>query len=972
MRPSGLLEIARLGRSGIRRRPARALAVFAGIAAAAMAFALLTSETASSNLTVTRTVRQNFRAAYDILVRPRGSVTSFERRHHLVADGFLSSLFGGISMAQYHQIASLRGVSLAAPVANVGYFLVTTQVFVPFPRSVAMNRASVYRVGLSWDVHHGLASYPGQTNYVYYTPKPIRVTGAYTGLQTVPGGRSTNVCGQFYNSKPVSGAVTIPRIGAGVKHPYRPQPPGFYCDSARPSFAQSMRNYSGTGSIFERAGRPGVEVIFNFPVLVAGVDPNAEERLVGLGHAVTSGRYLQEGAGLSKPEPTPGLTNQRPLSRYYPVIASVDTFLDEAAKITVSRLDLPKSARLATLLGSSHAYASVTAASRGRTLGSEAVSPTTAWRALLPSFNGSIASSLSVGYWRVSSARYAPVRAARATVRPKVVANNPRVWSDNSNEPSTSGGSLAPPGSADTWYRSLRIFGGSGAIMAHPADTFLTPMPRLVGVFNPARLEGFSPLSRVPLQTFYPPQATAGSPASRRLLGNAALGPTMNLGGYLAQPPLLLTTLQGAIALDDGHGEAYTVRYKGGSIRVQAYRGASPRAPISTVEVRVAGVHGPTPLSLARIRLVAEQIANRTGLQVTITAGSSPTDVGVRLARGRFGTPALDLSQQWSLEGVDSGIIEAQNTKDLAVLVLVALTCVLFLAATTYSGIRERRLEIATLEALGWPVVAVWQLIVGEAAQVSLLAGLVVTAAAAALTAAGLLLDQTLVLLLLTPVAVLLAVASATVAVLLALRGTPLRSMASATMPGGSRLRARSLAGVARAQLLQNYGRSLLAVTALGLAVAVATSLLGVDIAFSGAVAHDVLGNAVAIYVRGADLATVALVALIGAACVADVVFSGIRERRVELATLAATGWSEQDFARLTMLEGVTLGFTGSLIGATVGAITLALLGGSSTTIVAMIAISTVAGVAVSALALAIPVLRARSPLQEGIAGGAA
>ncbi len=59
--------------------------------------------------------------------------------------------------------------------------------------------------------------------------------------------------------------------------------------------------------------------------------------------------------------------------------------------------------------------------------------------------------------------------------------------------------------------------------------------------------------------------------------------------------------------------------------------------PISVIRVRVAGVTGPNPVSLERLREVAQQIAVRTGLDVDIVAGS-PTPGSLPRSR-RTGKP---------------------------------------------------------------------------------------------------------------------------------------------------------------------------------------------------------------------------------------------------------------------------------------------------------------------------------------------
>ena len=50
-----------------------------------------------------------------------------ERREGLVRDDYLSGIFGGITMAQYHRIARLPGVQVAAPIAMIGYVLQSVQ-----------------------------------------------------------------------------------------------------------------------------------------------------------------------------------------------------------------------------------------------------------------------------------------------------------------------------------------------------------------------------------------------------------------------------------------------------------------------------------------------------------------------------------------------------------------------------------------------------------------------------------------------------------------------------------------------------------------------------------------------------------------------------------------------------------------------------------------------------------------------------
>ncbi len=63
----------------------------------------------------------------------------------------------------------------------------------------------------------------------------------------------------------------------------------------------------GTTSYPNLNGHAGFSVNWQFPMLIAAIDPQAEARLDGLNHAVTSGQYLPE--NYDRPAPHNGFTN---------------------------------------------------------------------------------------------------------------------------------------------------------------------------------------------------------------------------------------------------------------------------------------------------------------------------------------------------------------------------------------------------------------------------------------------------------------------------------------------------------------------------------------------------------------------------------------------------------------------------------------------------------------------------------------
>lgn len=103
-------------RGGWRRTLAALLAVFTAVTS----FVLLTGSAQTQRLEVTRTVDENFRGAYDILVRPTGSATALEASDDQVRSSFLSGTYGGISLDQVARIKALGGTEAVAPIAMLG------------------------------------------------------------------------------------------------------------------------------------------------------------------------------------------------------------------------------------------------------------------------------------------------------------------------------------------------------------------------------------------------------------------------------------------------------------------------------------------------------------------------------------------------------------------------------------------------------------------------------------------------------------------------------------------------------------------------------------------------------------------------------------------------------------------------------------------------------------------------------------
>jgi putative ABC transport system permease protein len=877
----------RLAWSQLRFRTTRAIALLIGLLLATTAFTVLTAASRTAQLRTVGTVTAHFAPAYDILVRPQRSRTKLETQTGTVQPNFLSGIYGGITMAQYHQIASIPGVQVAAPIAMVGYTLLLTQLSSPLPAAdLSRPGRHLYRVTTTWISQDGTSRVTQPPSYVYVTPQRLElpqglhIVGAVgTIAQTVnqteqlPGGKNVTVC---------PGNAALSRGG---------DPFGVAAQSD--CTAWSKVNGYGPGRYFSRAN-PRSDVNWVIPVLIAAVDPVAEANLDGLNRAVISGHYLSEN---TRDDGTTGT---------FPVLASSVSGLDESAVTRVAALSAPASAPSMTV-----PWMTQHATAPGQVIATSTTTARQAYEQLLaalavkgsaaPRVGGTVKrqyagkdqSAGPVGveaYWSVGPTSYR--RSRSRTLVAQLTRNPPSAWY-------AGGAQVASMDDEDNQYRKVSVHAPAGT-----SFTSFAASPHLAGIFNPAKIKAFDPLSAVPLGAYEPVSAAPATAASRRALHGSDLLPNSNLGGYVSQPVDLVTSLSALPALQNSG-------YYGSGVHA--------RDPISVIRVRVAGVTGPNAVSLARIREVAQQIEVRTHLTVDIVAGASPSPTTIDLSAGKFGQPALTLSEDWVKKGVAVAILTAVDKNSLVLFVLILIVCVLFVANSASAAIRARRRELGVLACLGWTRPRLFTAVLGELAAIGLTAGLLGAAAALPLSSALGLHASAGRAALAVPIAVAVALIAGLAPAWLAASAEPVASVRPpvlavrrARQPGG-------ITALAAVNVLRTPGRALVGAISLAVGITALTVLAALTFAFRGVLVGSLLGNAVAVQVRGVDYVAVIATLALGVLAVADVIFLNIRERAPELATLRAFGWPETALSRLVITEGTIIGLAGSLTGAAAG-----------------------------------------------------
>jgi putative ABC transport system permease protein len=884
----------RLAWSQLRFRTVRLIALLVGMLLATTAFTVLTAASRTSQLRTVGTVSQHFVPAYDILVRPKGARTSLETKTDTVQPNFLSGIYGGITMAQYRQIQHVPGVQVAAPIAMVGYSLLVAlpRYRVP-PAALAGGGRQLYRETTSWVSEGGASRVTQPPSFLYITPQPLGENPS-TGNQTekLADGKTVTVC---------PGTALEP--GAN--------PFGVAAQSGCAGW--SRVNGYGPGQGPASLANPGYVVDWVVPVLIAAVDPAAESMLDGLNHAVISGHYLSENAR----DAAGGTTITT-----FPVLASSASGMDEYAVTRLATLAAPASAPSMTV-----PWMTQHAAVPGQVIATVTTTAQQAYRQLLQAMTAHTGGRVGVeAYWSVGPTSYR--RTASGTLDAQVVHNPLSVWY-------TGGYSDVSMEDADNQYRKV-------AVHAPANNTFTGTIatPQLAGIFNPAKIKSFDPLSQVPLGAYQPTVAAPATAASRNALRGDLL-PDQNLGGYVSQPVDLITTLSALPAL-------WNSGYYGDNL--------DTRDPISVIRVRVAGVTGPNPVSLERIKEVAQQIELRTHLAVDIVAGSSPSATTIDLPAGKFGQPALVLTENWVKKGVALAILTAVDKNSVVLFALILVVCVLFVANSASVAIRGRRRELGVLACLGWTRPRLFATVLGELAAIGLSAGILGAAAALPLSSALGLHASPVRAALAVPIAVAIAVVAGLIPAWLAANAEPVASIRPPVLEIRRARHPAGVTGLAIANVLRTPGRALVGAVSLAIGVAALTVLAAVSFAFRGVLVGSLLGNAVAVQTRGVDYVAVTATVALGVLAVADVIFLSIRDRAAELATIRAFGWRESALSRLVVTEGAVIGVSGSIIGAAAGLIAAANFAGQRPAALYLIAAAAViAGAFVTAAAALVP-----------------
>lgn len=621
---------------------------------------------------------------------------------------------------------------------------------------------------------------------------------------------------------------------------------------------------------------PGYRLPVLQPIAVAGIDPVAEAQLLHLDRCLSSGRYFDSADRLS--------TIPEPQLEQIPVLVSNHSYIDESFTMTIDRARSP--GQLFTRSGPA-------ALTDWLTMPTQEVSADELYRAFLPRLSGSPGDPYGFGdpypVWSVGDVSYrrlGPTQVEALTQAP--VRNIYGLGEGNRGFGDYPHALLAPPELHDVWFRSITEHVDRYAL---GDSRYLLKNWVPVGEYDPSCLPGFDQLfTGGGIETFSAPVASL--PDGRRL------GPTRSMADYVNSPPLVLTTLQGASWLSDG----------------DRYAGQPGSAFISLIRVKVRGIGSPSPATQARLARIAADIHIATGLQVDIVRGSSPTPIAVSLPAGRYGRPALTVTEGWFVKGVVVRFASAVQRQNILLFCALLVAAVLLTTETALTSVRRRRSEFGVLRGLGWPTSRISLLVMLETVQLGLISGVLAVIVVSLMATAGALRLTTGILLLPIVLSPCLAGLASIVPALSASRTSVTRVIRGSGRIRRSRL-PRTIWGLGIRELLGAWRwTAVMGASAIAFGSAILGAVVLVQSGFNGQLDATVLGTYLGEHVRGYHVVVGLLTLALGALGAGEVLVLAHLQQRTELAALRALGWPRGAVLRIVGGQAGTMGLLGGAV----------------------------------------------------------
>lgn len=430
----------------------------------------------------------------------------------------------------------------------------------------------------------------------------------------------------------------------------------------------------------------------------------------------------------------------------------------------------------------------------------------------------------------------------------------------------------------------------------HKVDTNKEPMfplltYRVVGFYNPSKLSvSKDPLNELPLETYRPAKASLVLDEN-----SLPINPARDItgighpAGLLTNPPNMLTTIQAS----------------------QAVMGDNA---ISAIRLKVKGVETFNESSQKKLESIAKQIEKETGLVTDITRGSSPQPVLIEVKKE--GKTLGWMEQPWINLGAAITILKETTLGYSGVLIVLIGVAILYVLATNIVSLLARRKEMAVLLALGWQAKHLIKMLFLES---TILCSIVILVSC---VVEGIMYVQTgtfLIgkLLLIAVCSILIYLLGTLIPAFLLTKITPYDTMRQGEISTKTTrwMRTTNLFMMVGNQVLAKWQRNILSILSIALPTTLLSFYLFVTFRLKGILYTSWLGQYVAMKVDSTHYITMGIAICVAVVTTAEMLWQNISERKPEISVLKSIGWTNSSVRLLVVLEGAFLGFLAGLLG---------------------------------------------------------
>ncbi len=411
--------------------------------------------------------------------------------------------------------------------------------------------------------------------------------------------------------------------------------------------------------------------------------------------------------------------------------------------------------------------------------------------------------------------------------------------------------------------------------------------PRFIGFYDASKLKlSMDPTTELPMETYRPASAKFVMDAEGNPISPAVdVKPTDDPMDFLTNPPGMLTTLEAAEKI---LGEK----------------------PISTIRIKVANVSLANEDSQQILERVAKEIEEKTGLITDITLGSSP-QLALTYVPGLNGEESIGwIEQPWVNIGSAISILKEANIGFIALMISVVVVAITYVWSASIVNVLARRKEFAVLLAIGWRPSQLNRMLFIEGILIGLFAttiswfilGIISVTSSDAVTPVRFLLTGVF--------ALTVYIIGALLPMNIVRKISPYEAMREGeiTVNGKRILRANSIYAIAANHFLTKWKRSFLSILAIALPSTLLAVFLYITVRMQGVMFTSLLGQYVAFEVGTFHYVAIAIALFIALLTTAEINWQNVSERQQEIGILQAIGWRRNSIRKLILAEGLYTG----------------------------------------------------------------